>query len=68
MLDRMSDRVVRWRSMAVLFFLGALLAEVALLLAHRTEMVIEAEWAITTTALLGAAWRCTSSRRACPSG
>jgi diguanylate cyclase (GGDEF)-like protein/putative nucleotidyltransferase with HDIG domain len=54
MLDRMSDRVVRWRSMAVLFFLGGLLANMALLLPHHPEMVMEVEIAITTTALVGA--------------
>ena len=55
MLDRMSDRVVRWRSLAVLFFIGGVLADLTLLLPHGQNADTLALGIIGTTAVVGGA-------------
>ena len=52
MLDRMSDRAVRWRSLAVLFFVGGALADLSLLLPAPVNASMPALAAIGTSAVL----------------
>jgi diguanylate cyclase (GGDEF)-like protein/putative nucleotidyltransferase with HDIG domain len=53
MLDRMSDDVVRWRSLAILFFAGGLLADLSLLLPTHEHASLPALAVIGTTAIVG---------------
>ena len=53
-LDRMTDRVVRWRSMAVLFFTGGTLADLSLLLPTWPDAAIWALAALGTSAIVSA--------------
>ena len=55
MLDRMSDRVVRWRSLAALFFIGGVLADLTLLLPHGEQANTLALGMIGTSAVVGGA-------------
>ena len=54
MLERMTDKVVRWRSMAVLFFCGGALADLSLLLPTTDGAVIWALAALGTSAMASA--------------
>jgi diguanylate cyclase (GGDEF)-like protein len=53
-LERMTDRAVRWRSMAVLFFAGGLLANVSTLLPAGDEAILLALAALGTSAMVSA--------------
>src|ERR687895_724808 len=52
MLERMTDHVVRWRSLAVLFFVGGVLADLSLLLPAPHDASLVALFAIGTTAVV----------------
>ncbi|HEV2062297.1 MAG TPA: diguanylate cyclase, partial [Solirubrobacteraceae bacterium] len=54
MLDRMTDQVVRWRSMAVLFFAGGLLADLSTLLPTGDRAILWALLALGTSAMVSA--------------
>src|SRR5688500_2423164 len=54
MLDRMTDRAVRWRSMAVLFFAGGLLANLSILLPSGDRAILVALAALGTSAMVSA--------------
>src|SRR5688572_7335793 len=53
-LERMTDKVVRWRSLAVLFFAGGLLADLSTLLPTSDDAVIWALLALGTSAMVSA--------------
>jgi diguanylate cyclase (GGDEF)-like protein/putative nucleotidyltransferase with HDIG domain len=53
-LDRMSDDVVRWRSLAVLFLVGGLLADLSVLLPTHASASLPALAVIGTTAVASA--------------
>ncbi|HEX8207285.1 MAG TPA: diguanylate cyclase [Solirubrobacteraceae bacterium] len=53
-LERMTDKAVRWRSMAVLFFAGGLLADLSTLLPTGDRAVIWALLALGTSAMVSA--------------
>ncbi|MDQ5807862.1 MAG: diguanylate cyclase [Actinomycetota bacterium] len=55
MLERMTDRVVRWRSLAVLFFVGGALADLSLLLPTHAAASLPALAVIATTAVVSGA-------------
>src|SRR5918997_3388920 len=55
MLERMTDHVVRWRSLAVLFFVGGVLADLSLLLPAPHDASLPALAVIGTTAVVAGA-------------
>ncbi|HEX2084057.1 MAG TPA: diguanylate cyclase [Solirubrobacteraceae bacterium] len=54
-LERMSERTVRWRSLAVLFLAGGTLADLSLLLPKNPDAAVPVVAALGTSAILSAA-------------